>query len=271
MSLVEVLVHNHPKLKKKLRIAKIDKTPKQFIADTIRRTAIGTIFMGIMLFFVFSKDKLAGLIIPVGTILIMKIIYDVNLRIADVQILKRGKDIDKEVLFAGRFLLIKLNSGQPLINAIFEASQSWGVANKYFKEIVRDIELGTPLEQSLENAAKNSASEKFRRILYQISGAIKTGVDVTRTLTSILDEISDEQFIEIQRYGKKLNSITMFYMLLAIILPSLGMTMAVVMMGMISELSSLSEYIFWIFGILLIFLNLMFVGMFKSARPNVNI
>jgi len=271
MSLVEVLVHKHPELKKKLRIAKIDKTPKQFIADTIRRTAMGTIFMTIMAFFVFSNHRFAILIIPTSIILSLKIIYDVNLKIVDMHILKRGKDIDREVLFAGRFLLIKLNSGQPLINAIFEASMSWGVANKYFKEIVRDIELGTPLEEALDNAAKNSASAKFRRILYQISGAMKTGVDVTRTLTSILDEIASDQLIEIQRYGKKLNSITMFYMLLAIILPSLGMTMTVVLIGMMSELGSLSKFIFLIFGSLLIILNLIFLSMFKGARPNVNI
>jgi pilus assembly protein TadC len=271
MSIVEALVHKNPGLKKKLRIAKIDKTPNQFMAEIIQRTALGTVCLTIIAFMMLSKNPKVFLWIPIIILVLIKGLFALNMRTVDIRIMKRGKDIDREVLFAGRFLLIKLNSGQPLINAIFDASKSFGVSNKYFKEIVRDIELGTPLEKALENAAEYSASRRFKKILFQINNAIKIGIDVSETLGAILDEIAEEQLIEIQRYGKKLNSLTMFYMLGAIIVPSLGMTMAVVIISMMPNLGALAKVIFIVIGVALIAINFIFVSMFKGARPNVNI
>jgi pilus assembly protein TadC len=271
MNIINFLRHRNPKLKKKLATAKIDKTPYDYLKDVVRKTIINTALIIITLAIFLNKNPNFLVIMVLGTIVTILFLYSINLKKVDAKIMKRGKDIDKEVLFAGRFLLIKLNSGQPLINAIVDASKSFGVANKYFKEIVKDIELGTPLEIALENAAINSASNRFRKILFNITNAIKIGIDVSNSLGSILDEISDEQLIEIQRYGKKLNSLTMFYMLLAIILPSLGMTMAAVIFSMLPNMGYLASKMYWIFGVLLIFIQITFISMFKGARPNVNI
>ncbi len=271
MDIIEFLTHRNPALKKKLAVAKIDKTPHAYMHDVVKKTAINSILIIITVaIFLIKNPKIVPIMI-FGSIIITSFLYLVNLKKVDAIITRRGKDIDKEVLFAGRFLLIKLNSGQPLINAIVDASKSFGVANKYFKEIVREIELGTPLELALENAGNNSASKRFKKILFNINNAIKIGIDVSKSLGSILDEISDEQLIEIQRYGKKLNSLTMFYMLLAIILPSLGMTMAAVIFSMLPNMGNLAANLYWVFGVMLVIIQVMFISMFKGARPNVNI
>lgn len=271
MGIVNFLTYQNPGLKKKLATAKIDKSPYKYMKEVVKKTAInsGLIIIAIAIFL--NKSPKFPAIIIFGTIIVVLFLYMINLKKVDAKIMKRGKDIDREVLFAGRFLLIKLNSGQPLTNAIIDASKAFGVANKYFKEIVKDIELGTPLEIALENAAFNSASKRFRKILFNINNAIKIGIDVSQSLGSILDEISDEQLIEIQRYGKKLNSLTMFYMLLAIILPSLGMTMAAVIFSMLPNMGYLASKLYWVFGVLLILIQIIFISMFKGARPNVNI
>lgn len=271
MKLVEYLMHKNPKLRKKLEIAKINKTPEIYMSDVLKKTVINSILVIVVIFLLFNKNPNFLIILIFGSVFITLFLYSINLRRVDTAIIKRGKDIDKEVLFAGRYLLIKLNSGQPLINAIIDASKSFGVANKYFKEIVKDIELGTPLEEALDKAARYSASKRFKKILYNLNNAIKIGIDVTKTLGSILDEIAEEQLIEIQRYGKKLNSMTMFYMLIGIILPSLGMTMAVVILSLLPNTGSLANAIFWVFGVLVIIIQFVFVFMFKGARPNVNI
>jgi len=271
MGLAKYLTHKKPELRKKLQIAKIDKSPEDYISDVLKKTFINSFILIIAIALFLNKDPNFVGIIIFASIIIIFFLYFTNLKKVDAAIIKRGKDIDKEVLFAGRFLLIKLNSGQPLINALIDASNSFGVANKYFKEIVKDIELGTPLEEALENAARYSASKRFRKILYNINNAIKIGIDVTQSLGSILDEIAEEQLIEIKRYGKKLNSLTMFYMLIGIILPSLGMTMAVVIMSLLSNTGNLANAMFWVFGVLVIIIQFIFVFMFKGARPNVNI
>jgi pilus assembly protein TadC len=187
----------------------------------------------------------------------------------DVSITKREQEIDRDVLFAGRFLLVKLNSGKPLINALFEASESYGVAGDYFKEIVSDIKLGTPLEDALEKAYKTTPSKKFRKILFQINNALKIGVDVSQPLESMLEEISQEQLVEIQRYGKKLNSIVMFYLLAAIVAPSLGITLFSIVASMMSLRIDLVAFFMVLF--LLVIVQLIFIGVIRSIRPNLNI
>ena len=269
--IIKNLTSKHPELRQKLLTAKIDRSPEKYMENVVKTTLMGVATIVILVFLFFSKNPNFILILLGSIIGSTTLIYIINFRVVDVAIIKRGKDIDREVLFAGRFLLIKLNSGQPLINAIIDASNSFGVANKYFKEIVRDIELGTPLEKALEKAAEYSASNRFKKILFNINNAIKIGIDTRKSLSSILDEIADEQLIEIQRYGKKLNSLTMFYMLIAIILPSLGMTMAVVITSMLPNLGAMTGALFWLFGAAIIIINLIFINLFKGARPNVNI
>jgi pilus assembly protein TadC len=183
---------------------------------------------------------------------------------------KRRRDLDREVLFAGRYLLVKIHSGRPLLNALIDASQSYGIASKYFKELVDDINMGTPIEKALDNAMKYSPSHKFRKILFQVNNAIKIGIDVSDPLANTLDEISQEQLIEIQRYGKKLNSLTIFYMLLAVVMPSIGTAM----LSVIGALVLPAETLTWIlYGVLggLTMIQLMFTMIFKSARLTVNL
>ena len=186
-----------------------------------------------------------------------------------VYIRKRQKEIDKEVLFAGRYLLVKMQSGIPFFNALTEASKSYGVSSKYFKEIVDDITMGTAIEDALEKAVEYNASEKFKMILWQVLNSLKTGVDTTGSLKSTLDEITKEQSLEIKRYGKKLNSLAMFYMLIGIVVPSLGMAMFIVLTSFLTIKLKLGHLL--IITMLLAFMQFMFISMFRSIRPNVNL
>jgi pilus assembly protein TadC len=172
-------------------------------------------------------------------------------------------------LFAGRFLLIKLHSGKPLVNALFDAANSYGVANNYFKEIVRDIELGTPLEEAIERAMTYSASDHFRKILFQIHNALRLGMNVTKSLEAVLDEIQQTQLLEIQDYGKKLSTVTLFYMLLAIVFPSLGITIMTVLLSFTEIQMNVTSYGVAIFA--LIVLNFIFITVFRGIRPKLNI
>lgn len=256
-------------LKKKLRIAGITKKPEEFISQTRRNALMVGLTIGVLSFFIVQKSEMPLIFIPLTALVFFFISYTVLLKSVDAKISKKAKKIDKDVLFAGRFLLIKLNSGKPLINSLGEASQSYGVANIYFKEIMRDIELGTSLEDALDKATDGCPSKKMKRILFQISNALKIGIDVTQNLEAVLEEVSNEQLLEIQRYGKKLSSITLFYMLLAVVMPSLGLTMFTIVAGLVSL--SITPSTFFVFGFLILMIELVFLSLFKSIRPNVNI
>ena len=269
MGIFQEMAAKHPTLKRKLIIAHIQLSPEEYIKQNIISATITSraIAAGVSLF-VIGVD-LPLIVIPIVTILAWYLLYSIFMRSADVKINKLAKEIDKDVLFAGRFLLIKLNSGKPLLNAITDASNSYGVANKYFKEIVRDIELGTPLEEALDKASRYCPSNNMRRILFQISNALRIGVDVTNYLEAILDEIAEDQLIEIKSYGKKLSGITLFYMLFAVVIPSLGITMIITVISLINVSVDAGMFLLVLFALIVI--EFIFISIFKSIRPNVNI
>ncbi len=269
MTLTNYLLSRQPLLKKKLRVANVKKTPEEYITLAFKGAMFFAVATAFFVFFLRMKSS-GGILLPLflGAIIGL-LMYKLNIIKLDVAIRKRARRIDKEVLFAGRFLLIKLNSGEPLINAIDEASHGFGAATDYFRDIMRNIELGTPLEKALEQATEYCPSKRLKKILFQITNALKIGVDVTNFLEAILEEISEEQLTEIVRYGKKLSSLTMFYMLAAIILPSLGMTLFVVIASLISIKMTFGSFL--IILVMLVFLQFIFISLFQSARPNMDL
>ena len=185
------------------------------------------------------------------------------------KIKKREREVNKEVLFVGRYLLVKLYAGRPLLNALMETAESRGVASKYVKEIVDDIDTGNTIEDALNNSMIYSPSDKLRRILFHINNALQLGIDVTKPLESVLEEITKEEELEIKKYGKKLNTLVIFYMLAAVILPSLGMAMFIVISSFINFSIDLKTMLVFLFFVVV--LQFIFIALFKSIRPMVNL
>lgn len=201
-------------------------------------------------------------------IVLFYIFFNFNFIKIKGRIKKLERQINMEVLFVGQYLLTKLYSGRPLLNALTEISNSKAITARSIKEIINDIDTGCPIEKAIDNALNNSPSEKFKRILFQINNALKLGIEVTVPLESIISEIAKEQENEIKRYGKKLNSIIIFYMLIAIVVPSIGMVLFIVLSSFINLSISLSEFAAGI--VIVSMIQLVFIAVFKSIRPMVN-
>jgi len=86
---------------------------------------------------------------------------------------------------------------------------------------------------------------------------LKTGAEVADSLRKTLSQITQEEIIEIKEYGKKLNSLVMFYMIVACVIPSLGVTMIVIVSSFMDLDIGMS--------------HLLFISLIKSARPMVNL
>lgn len=265
----QAVAHMTPNLKKKLWIAQIRQTPEEYVYQKLKLGLIAGFAMAILTFFLVDKTHEPYWWILVTFVLFFLLVFYSMMKTVDAKVTRRQKDIDREVLFAGRFLLVKLNSGKPLINALVDASKSYGVANKYFQSIIHEIDTGTPLEEALEKAINYSPSNRMKKILFQITTALKIGTDVSESLGAALEQVAEEQLVEIQRYGKKLSSVTMFYMLGAIVMPSLGLTMFVVVASMMSM--AVDFMLFAALAVFLLIIEFIFMTVFKSIRPNVNI
>jgi pilus assembly protein TadC len=258
-----------PALKIDLRIAHLPYTPIQDVDKNIKIAVLYTILFTALLFFVLQKAELNLLFLPLVFLVLLILFFHYSLLKVRAKIRKREKEIDREVVFVGRYLLVKLYSGRPLLNALIETAKSRGIAPKYIKEIVDDISTGNTIEDALNNAMIYSPSEKLRKILFHVNNALQLGIDVTKPLESVLEEITKEENIEIQKYGKKLNTWVIFYMLAAVILPSLGMAMFIVVASFFNlpiDLKSLLAFIF-----LVVVLQFIFITLFKSIRPTVSL
>ena len=78
-----------------------------------------------------------------------------------------------------------------------------------------------------------------------------------------------EQQIAVGEYGRKLNPLAMFYMLIAIIMPTLGVTMITIISIFIGIKIDLAILLI-IVGIVA-FMQFMFVAMINSIRPPVEL
>ena len=258
-----------PDLRRQLRVAHIDATPEEYVRTVVTKTTMYVLLLSTLLFLLVEQMRWPYTHWVIGTAVMLGFAFWFGMKQPVIKAYSRARDIDREVVFAGRYLLVKLNSGKPLINALFDAANSYGVATKYFKEIVRDIELGTPLEEAIERAMKYTPSDSFKKILMQIHNALRLGMNVTRGLEAVLDEIQNKQLIEIEEYGKKLGTVTLFYLLVAVVVPSLGMTILTVLLAFTGIQMDFIRYAAVIF--FLVVVNFLFITVFRSIRPGVNI
>ena len=254
-----------PGLKMKLKQAGIDYKPEDFVKRTIVSAFYMTTGLAVSLFLVLAKLNAFknALLLLVPFLFIIMFFYMIKL--PDLKISKKEKEISKEIVFAGRFIIIELESGVPLYNAMVNVSKNYEVIGKYFKEITNKVDLGTSMEDALNEAVELIPSDDFRKVLWQIINSIRTGSNVARSLYSVVEQITKDQITEVNKYGKKLNPLAMFYMMVAVILPSLGMTMLIILSSFIQFQLSLTILVS--LACFLGFVQFMFISMVKFSRP----
>lgn len=258
-----------PLLKRDLRMAHSKYTPLEYVGKSLKMAALYSILMTSMIFFVLHKAQLPLFLVVPAFMVFFVLIFEYSVISIKSRIRHREREINKEVLFVGRYLLVKLYSGRPLLNALVETANSRGVAAKYIKEIVDDINTGSTIEDALNSAMVYSPSEKLRKVLFHVNNALQLGIDVTKPLESVLEEITKEQELEINRYGKKLNTLVIFYMLAAVIIPSLGVAIFIVISSFINFPIGFGGMVVFIFFIVV--LQFIFITLFKSIRPMVSL
>jgi pilus assembly protein TadC len=197
------------------------------------------------------------------------IMFNYFLKVPDVKIRKKQVGISKEIVFGTRFLMIEIESGVPVYNAFINVSKVYPVIGSYYGKIIDQINMGTSMEDAINETIELVPSPNLRKILWQILNSIKTGADVTDALDSVLEQIIDEQKIAVEEYGRKLNPLAMFYMLIAVIAPSLGSTMLIIFSSFVGFKIGIAELLTMV-G-LLCFMQFMFYGLIKSARPAVDL
>src|SRR3989338_2955086 len=198
------IAQSFPTLKLDLQQAGMNIEPYQFVQKCLKMGVMAGLVLTIVAGLVLAKSNpkllpLAIIIFPVVTFGIF--IFTINSPKSKTA--KRVKEIDKEVVFAGRFLLIELSAGVPLFDALSNVAKSYHGIGKYFQEIIYRVEVGKPIDVAINEVMEITPSDNFRKIVWQIMNSLRTGADVSHALESIVEQISREQIIDVKNYGKK--------------------------------------------------------------------
>lgn len=182
---------------------------------------------------------------------------------------RREKDIEKNLIFALEDILIQLNSGIPLFDILSNISISeYGELSSEFRKAVKRIGAGEPEAEVLASISAKSHSVFFKRTLWQISNGLNAGSDMSLIIQENIRTLNEEQMIQIQNYGNKLNPLIMMYMLISVIVPALSVSFMTVIASMIGLEKNLTMGLFLGFFIFVVLFQVMFLGMIKSKRPS---
>ena len=257
-----------PSLEDDLLHARVPATPREYAAVALIAAPLNAVVVGVLVFVLGSALK-TDLLVPsllvalfVGAASFITIIF-----YPKIIAMQRVRLLERDLIPATRQLIIELKSGVPLFNALASVSSDYGDVSEEFRKIVTRINNGVPELDALAEASHENPSFQFRKVLWQVSNALKVGSDVGAALEAIVEELTRERVNEIRRYGQELSPWTMLYMMAAVVVPSLGVTMMIVISSFMSI--QIPKFILPMGIAFLIGFQLFFANFVSSRRPNV--
>lgn len=182
---------------------------------------------------------------------------------------RKQKEIDKNLIFALDDMLVQLSAGVPLFEIITNISNSnYGELSLEFKKIVKRISAGEPESKVINDVGKRNSSPFFRRTLWQISNGLNSGSNMMSIIKESVDNLNQEQMIQIQNYGNKLNPLIMMYMLISVIVPALSVSFMTVVISMMGLDGTMAKGMFISLFVFVVFFQIMFLGLIRSRRPS---
>ncbi len=268
----DLLIPYYPNLKKKLIAAESKETIEEYMDKTLVISILfSIIFSGFLSLFLWIFFIVID---PVSIFLVFFVLFIVNsfmffllfVRNVDVKLLKMKREIDYDLIFAIKHLIILLNAGLPLFDAMTNLTQGYGRISKEFKKIVERVSLGEPLTLVLRDVAEKTPSNSFKRVLIQITNAVVSGSDISTSLSSVLNQITKEQLLEIKEYGQKLMPLVMFYLIIGIIMPALSVVFLMLFLSFSSNISLPFLYLLGI-AVAIGLIQFLFLAFIDSTRP----
>lgn len=180
---------------------------------------------------------------------------------------KKANKLEKELPYALRHMLIQVKSDISLFQAMVSVTKGYGEASNEFRKIVNEINGGKSQVEALENSLERNQSLMYRKVIWQMINSLKSGTDIGETLQTLVDNIIEDQRIQVEKYGEDLSPFILMYLMLGVILPSLGVTIMIVLSSFTGF--SISTSVFYALGIGMILFQLAFLNLIKTKKPDV--
>jgi len=273
--LMYALAARFPDMEHRLKLADNYIEPHEYIGRAVSLSLMNSVIFSVaIVLFLFvingmlfePAHLLALLMIPIMFLLF----FMMWLAQPSVRASRRARDVDRDLVFAGRHLVIALKSGVPLFDAMVGVTQDYGEVSREFNKIVEKITLGESMTNAMRDVANLNPSKYFNRVVLQMVNAIVSGSDAASALDSVLDQVSQEQLIQMKEYGQKLNPFSMFFMLFGIVFPSLGVVFFTIILSFSGGVGAgLGSILLPVVFIALVGIQISFLSAMESSRPRV--
>lgn len=143
---------------------------------------------------------------------------------------KAVEAIDKDLVYAVRDMMVQITSGVSLYDSMVNISESsYGDVSKEFKIAVQEISAGKSQEEALERMALRTESRHLKKMLWQIINTLKAGASLQGALQSIVHNMEQYQSSEIKTYIQEMNLWILIYVVVAVVIPTLGTTLLIIL------------------------------------------
>ncbi|MEM5878889.1 MAG: type II secretion system F family protein [Candidatus Aenigmatarchaeota archaeon] len=265
------LVKLNPFLAQKLIQAEINLKDREYSAIAI----FSSIFWFFLIFSIFTilglvAGKNLALLSFIFSLLISVVVFNYISFYPSLLLSRKDRDVEKNLLFAIRHLFIQIKSGVSIFDSLVSVSKgNYGSVSEEFEKCVKEIATGKEETQALEELAFRVPNVGFKRVIWQIVNSLRAGGDVGNTLNIIAQNLSEEQKVKIRKYGSQLSPLALMYLMLTVILPTLGITFLIIFSTFAGI--QVPETIFFLILFVVVVFQVMLIGMVKSRRPSVEV
>ncbi|MFH1521029.1 MAG: type II secretion system F family protein [Candidatus Micrarchaeota archaeon] len=173
---------------------------------------------------------------------------------------------NKDLLSALREIIMDVDSGIPLFDSMKNvATSDYRYISIAFDGVIREIETGTSEVDALRHLALRTESEYTKRTVWQMVNALESGASMKNALSGLANALEAANYREIRDYSTNLNFMLLMYMLVAAVVPSLGVTFMVLLSAFGGLGVDVSTVGLLVGGSAL--LQIIMIGYMSSTRP----
>lgn len=255
-----------PWLKLNLYQAEIPFLPREYVAIALFSSLFYFIILSSLTFLIGLLVGIVKLFFPILVGLsFFAFVFLYIMNYPKLKAIRTVRSLERDLLTALQHMLIEVKSGVPLFNAMVGITEGYGKVSEEFKMVVKQINAGISESDALDEASRKNPSLHFRRSVWQIINALRSGSDVAKALEAIVDGLAKEQMIAIRKYGQELNPYTMMYMLIAVILPTLGITFIIILSSFVGV--PIPKILFPMILSVIAMFQFFYMGLIKTKRP----
>lgn len=184
-----------------------------------------------------------------------------------VQARKKARQMEQELLFALRDLSIEISAGTPFNDALRTLTNGYGVLSDEMSLVVKDIETGVPVDKALYNSLNRNTGEIYRSTILRLVNGIRSGTSIPSLLNVVIENLSTKLENAVTKYGENVNTWSTLYLVVGIVLPSMGFTVFVLLSAFTG--TPISQTFIYLASALLVLFHVFAIGLLNSRRPSV--